>query len=540
VSLRVLLPRFLGQINMLGYLPEHQKVGYVGGWLGDLGGRIWAVGPGGLLAAADPLHIHFERWPAPSPAPDLVAVAAPREDLAFAVGAVGAQGVVLSFDGAAWLQSPVTGGAPGRLLAVSCGRTGVCVAVGEGAAILSAKPAIKGARGTWTPVSCSGCSGVTLRGVWVGPMAVSDDSGLVWAVGDSGAMVRWDFRAGNASAVRAPNLTTADLYTITATPGNIFAAGQGGTIVWYVWNGWRACVIQGMGAVDILTLTASMVEGTLLAGTADGRVLELTSLGPMDPGCMRSKDLRPAGGAPVHAVALFPTRFCGYYPRRSGCFSAAAAAVDGLTIWPDSPYVPSWSHPAAADPTIVNGTVLGVSAAPSGVMRLPLPPPAAEIVDDATGLVAATVPLELRAANWHLSREDVWAFNFSALKTPGMYRARVAGIGSSPPFPIADSALDFGAYTAARALYYQRCGYPGGLQPPFADPRFARPACHLHSIPGEGNTTVDATGKSHATDVAFHESLVRTPLYAGALVAAFSALRTRFRSVFIAETDLSQ
>jgi hypothetical protein len=148
--------------------------------------------------------------------------------------------------------------------------------------------------------------------------------------------------------------------------------------------------------------------------------------------------------------------------------------------------------------------------------------------------------LELRAANWHLSREDVWAFNFSALKTPGMYRARVAGIGSSPPFPIADSALDFGAYTAARALYYQRCGYPGGLQPPFADPRFARPACHLHSIPGEGNATVDATGKSHATDVAFHESLVRTPLYAGALVAAFSALRTRFRSVFIAETDLSQ
>ena len=107
--------------------------------------------------------------------------------------------------------------------------------------------------------------------------------------------------------------------------------------------------------------------------------------------------------------------------------------------------------------------LFSVAAVPSGPLRLPLPPPLVEIVDNATGAVVATAPLLLRAANSYLSGEDVWAFNFSLVRGPGIYSARVAGVGSSVLFPVAPAALDFGAYTAARALYYQRynaiCGY---------------------------------------------------------------------------------
>jgi hypothetical protein len=74
--------------------------------------------------------------------------------------------------------------------------------------------------------------------------------------------------------------------------------------------------------------------------------------------------------------------------------------------------------------------------------------------------------------------EDVYAFNFTALQTPGTYRIYVSDLGVSDPFVIANDALDFAAYTTGRGLYYQRCGYSAGHVFPYADEDYQRAPCH--------------------------------------------------------------
>ena len=80
--------------------------------------------------------------------------------------------------------------------------------------------------------------------------------------------------------------------------------------------------------------------------------------------------------------------------------------------------------------------------------------------------------------------------DFSALRTPGVYRLRVAGLGRSRPFRIdADVALLL-ARTYALGLYHQRCG--SALTLPFT--RHGHGACHLAPalVPAAGTAAFDA------------------------------------------------
>ena len=95
-----------------------------------------------------------------------------------------------------------------------------------------------------------------------------------------------------------------------------------------------------------------------------------------------------------------------------------------------------------------------------GALRLPDPPPQATIEELPANKPTITVPLKLEAANWYLSGEDVYSFNFSEIETPGTYRAYIPGLGVSDPFRIGNDALNHAAYTTAHAFYYQRCGTP--------------------------------------------------------------------------------
>lgn len=63
------------------------------------------------------------------------------------------------------------------------------------------------------------------------------------------------------------------------------------------------------------------------------------------------------------------------------------------------------------------------------------------------------------------------------------------------------------AYTTARGLYYQRCGFPGGLQAPHASPRHVRPQCHEHD--GSASDDGESFGAVYAAD------LLNSPLYNG-------------------------
>ena len=108
------------------------------------------------------------------------------------------------------------------------------------------------------------------------------------------------------------------------------------------------------------------------------------------------------------------------------------------------------------------------------------PQPATDRLDTQAWEVVAEVPLQLRAANWKLSGEDVYMFNFTNVTRPGRYHVWLPGVGVSDTFAIGEDAWDFMAYTTGRGLYYQRCGYPLGHVEPAADAPFERPPCHSH------------------------------------------------------------
>jgi len=96
------------------------------------------------------------------------------------------------------------------------------------------------------------------------------------------------------------------------------------------------------------------------------------------------------------------------------------------------------------------------------------------VVDGASGKQVFEGSLSA-PANWEASGESVRLADFSALRTPGSYRVRVAGLPDSAPFPVAPDAyraLDAGAiraYTMNRASI--------ALSPAVAG-AYARPAGH--------------------------------------------------------------
>ena len=55
-------------------------------------------------------------------------------------------------------------------------------------------------------------------------------------------------------------------------------------------------------------------------------------------------------------------------------------------------------------------------------------------------------------------------------------------VGVSHTFPISNRSHEIAEYHTCRMLYYQRSGMPGGLQVPFAEPRFARPTDHEYNL----------------------------------------------------------
>ena len=490
--------------SALGFLPEAPKHAYVGGYTPDLGGRAWAIGRNGVILGWSTARAGAWRAWDSTTNRTLRAVAAIREDHALAVGD---GGTILVFSGGRWRQTPVPGLAS-DLLAVEFGRTGVAWAVGRnGTTVRLAAGAEE-----WDIVS----SGTQqhLRGVWVGPPRVgseavprteddivqglnySDGFDVAYAVGDRGTLLLWNPIDSSWRNIEH-GLTTADFHAISEHA----IMGSGGASLSFYWRMWHD---QSSSVLEERMGTARTVWSSPDSHHWAGG----------DGGIFRSKrysgswEHRHTSRGNVTGIAEVSTRFCGFAPRRD-CVDVVAVTDAGEILKYDS-RADSWSAFVMDDvpPHVLCRGLLALAVVPASALRLPWPPPNATVLDvteGKTGETAFTAPLRMVAANWRLAGEDVLRLDFSEVRRPGEYVVHVPGLGISDTFVISDAALDFAAHTTARGLFYQRCGFPGGLQIPHASPRHARPQCH------EGSAT-DNDGPMGAV---FSTDLLNSPLYNG-------------------------
>ena len=527
----------------LGFLPEAPKHAYVGGYTPDLGERrkgssdscigrersgtplphlspsypsllaggwVWAVGRNGTILGWDSTREGSWRvWDSPTNQ-TLRAVTAIREDYALAVGD---GGTILAFTSGQWRHMPATG-VTDDLLAVDFGQTGVVWAVGSHGTTLRLAAGAE----EWETVD----SGTQqhLRGVWVGPPRVGSEvvprteddivqgldykEGLdvAYAVGDGGTLLLWN-PVGSSWRNIEHGLTTADLHAIDESR----ILGSGGTFLsfyWRMWNSKSSSTLQG--AMGTPRTVWSSPDGAHWAGG--------------DGGIFREKRYSDtwtqshiARGA-VTGIAEVSTRFCGFSPNRHACVDAVAVTDAGEVLKYDD-RAGSWSafDLDQVPQHVASRGLLGLAVVPAGTLRLPWPPPNATVLDvteGGAGEVVFTAPLRMMAANWRLAGEDIVRLDFSEVRHPGRYVVHVPGLGISDTFVISDAALDYAAYTTARGLYYQRCGFPGGLQAPHASPRHVRPQCHELN----GSITIG----EHKHGAVFSEDLLNSPLYNGEAV----------------------
>lgn len=130
---------------------------------------------------------------------------------------------------------------------------------------------------------------------------------------------------------------------------------------------------------------------------------------------------------------------------------------------------------------------------------MPITPTTFEICNATTSVAAYTGIPTFKANDARLSGEKIYECNFQNFSTPGKYFLYVPGVGRSYPFTIASTAYDSVYYHCARGMYYQRCGT--ALPAPFADPQWARGACHLN-------------------DGTIHPSHSSSPLYNGEIIGS--------------------
>ena len=439
------------KVNQVGYLPDRPKLGYVAGYLGDFGGAVWAVGDGGAIAQWD----KDTGWKAiTSPTTKrLNAVAATSETLAYAVGD---DGTMLRWSGAGWVDAGAA--TTSHLYAVTFGPSRIAWAVGAGGT------ALRLVNGAWTKTPTPTTK--TLRGVWAG----ADDA--AWAVGDGGTILRWT--GSQWSTYASP--TTADLLAVNGPhEESLWAVGANGTVLAWQWGNWTTWTGRPSSSATLRSIAWDPMGGVWVTG--DGGLLWK----------------RPQFGTNPFVAQTSPSTAVMRSIARLDERRILAVGAQGAGMGSESG---SWKSEAVS-----GATMNGVTALPYGALRLPDIAPSVTLFDADSGVTSFTVPLELRAANWGLSGEDVYQFDFSTFTTPGTYRAYVPGIGVSDPFRIGVDVLDSVAYATGRSFYYQRCG--AALTAPYIDPGYERGLCH-----------------SPSQDAAYDVSLPNTPLYNGEKVGA--------------------
>ena len=326
---------------------------------------------------------------------------------------------------------------------------------------------------------------------WIGNSARTEDDivqgldythgfDVAYAVGNAGTLLLWNPIDGSWRRIEH-GITSADLHAI----GENAIVGSGGVSLGFYWRMWQRAdspVLQGGGMARCLS---SSYDGPHWAG-GDGGIFRggrwSAFRSPQHTTGEETWVLSHKPNGSVTGIAEVSTRFCDFNPHRRNCIDAVAVTDAGEVLKYDAS-ASSWSSfiMDSVPLDVLSKGLLGLAAVPAGALRLPWPPPNAtvlDVTDSDAGEAVFTAPLQMVAANWKLAGEDVLRLDFSKVRWPGRYVVHVPGLGVGDEFVISDAALDYAAYTTARGLYYQRCGFPGGLQAPHASPRHARPQCH--------------------------------------------------------------
>jgi len=439
------------KINQIGYHPDRPKRGYVGGYAGDLGGGVWAVGDGGLVLKRN----RSGQW---DQAPSLTertlrAVCATRED---DVWVAGDAGIMLHWDGTQWTAIPMPDSQD--LRSISFGPTGIGWAVGAAGTTLRYENSV------WMPVAAP--TTADLEGIWAGPQDTA------WAVGDGGVLLRWSGQTW----VKEESPTAAALYGISGPHEDwLWAAGEKGTVMVRRQGRWRLFKPAPATFLCLRSVTASLGGDVWITG---------------DQGVMWYKKGFGSSGFETKETGT-SKGLLGIARQHEGKMWAVGEKGTVLSSAPDA-----WELVDLP----IEDPIHGVFALGYGPIRLPKDLPMVSIRDVSSASTVLQAPLKQEAANWPLSGEDVYSFDFSSLKTPGIYQAHVPGVGLSDPFAVDSNILKDPARTLARGLYYQRCGTV--LPTTFAGAH-ARPLCHKQDP------------EVRPIDAFFHESLLKSPLYAG-------------------------
>ncbi len=441
------------KVNQEGYLPEARKTGYVGGYFGDLGGSAWAVGERGTLLKWTSSS-GWRKILAPG-AINLRAVSGLKDsDVYF----MGDKGEILHWNGSelSRIESPTRE----NLHGIGFGPQGDAWAVGANGITLRKN------EGKWALIPTG--LNVTLNGIWVG----SGDS--AWAVGDSGVILRWNGKkwVEERSGVRV------NLHAIGGGDSDqLWVVGENGVVLVRSQGKWKTFPVP-TGLKETLRCMSVDPVGSVWVAGDDGSIWH-------KPG--NSSEFRNSLAPSGHSIR-------GITRQNARRFWAAGSNGTLLTLSPETASWISVEHPGSPD-------LSGLFSIPYGPMRLAEPIPEVTILDVETGKTVLRVPLKLEAANWNLSGEDVYSFDFSSIKTPGRYHAYIPGIGVSTPIIVSEDALNKAAYATAHAFYYQRCGTP--LVEPYAEKDFTRPLDH------------EFDPKGRMLDAVFYESLPQSPLHAG-------------------------
>lgn len=156
------------------------------------------------------------------------------------------------------------------------------------------------------------------------------------------------------------------------------------------------------------------------------------------------------------------------------------------------------------------------------------------VVDAASGREVFRGPLA-PARRWEPAQEALRVADFSALRQPGEYRLRVAGLADSPRFRIAAEAYQALNAAALKAFYFNRAGIE--LKPEHAGP-WARPAGHpdtrvrVHASaagPGRPEGTVISAPKGWYDAGDYNKYIVNSGITMYSLLAAWEHFPAYFQ-----------
>lgn len=467
-------------------------------------GRIVAVGAGGTTllfnSAATPAA-----WSSP-PSPnrlDLTAVYATADGTAFAAGL---QGTLLRLEGPTerptWAQ--VASGVSAHLRGLAGDGANEVWAVGDAGAVLH----LDGAR--WAREATP--TVVDLNAVYVSA------AGPVYAVGDSGAMlIRPRTPGAEWSVLRPAQASSPSLRAVAGAGGEVWAAGDSGTLVQY----------QSGGTVQVVSCPTSF-SVTALAVPAPGEVWIATVAGEIwqrSAGQWRALSLGKSAGAALRGLSgpdrahLFAVGEQGEMLRYDGQQWSTLVARQtrySLTgVWADAEAVYAVGGGAALRATAQAPTFTAIPVPPNGSLSDVIGAAGqvwavGSVVArfDGAGfqeLASQGLPVPLYGV-WGSGPQDLWVagdglyhhdgLNFSAARDPALLGARLRAVGGA-------SATDLWAVgEAGLVLRYNGAQWTRVVLPELAERTLTSVAALGPDdvwIVGEANTVLHWDGRSLAS-----------------------------------------